>query len=179
MSLVGFRAQNHQQQTDARGALDTIDDRTTPPEVFGPLHQRFGFTLDVAASPDNARCARYYTSADNGLVLPWAGESVWCNPPFSRIRPWVVKAWNEFAKTRGIVMLVPANRTEQEWWQTLVEPFRDRPGSPLTVEFLPDRIRFLKRGQLKVGPNERPPFGCCVLIWHVQPLFAEQLGVEL
>lgn len=62
-------------------------------------------------------------------------------------------------------MLLPANRTEQRWWQLMVEPFRDRPRSPLTVEFMPDRMRFLKPGQTAIGPNERPPFGCCLLIW--------------
>lgn len=62
-------------------------------------------------------------------------------------------------------MLLPANRTEQQWWQLLVEPYRDRPGSPLTVRFLPGRMRFLKPGQTAVGPNQRPPFGCVLLVW--------------
>ncbi len=177
MSLVGFKANNHPQQVAERVGLDAIDDRTTPPEVFGPLNARFGFTLDAAASAGNARCARYFTAADDGLTQPWMGQVVWCNPPYSRIRPWVVKAWNEYPDTSGIVMLLPANRTEQEWWQALVEPYRDRPGSPLTVEFMPDRIRFLKPGQAKAAPNERPPFGCCLLIWRRTPRFAEQLGV--
>lgn len=64
---------------------------------------------------------------------------------------------------------MPANRTEQPWWQELVEPYRDRAVSPfgphLTVEFLPGRLRFLKAGQAAIGPGERPPFGCCLLIW--------------
>lgn len=62
-------------------------------------------------------------------------------------------------------MLLPANRTEQTWWHELVEPHRDRAGSPLTVEFLPGRLRFLKPNQKRIGPNERPPFGCCLLVW--------------
>lgn len=90
---------------------------------------------------------------------------MWCNPPFSDIAPWVRKAWSEFDASLGIVMLLPANRTEQSWWQEMVEPYRDRQGSPLRVEFLPGRMRFLRRGQSQIGPNERPPFGCCLLIW--------------
>lgn len=162
MSLVGFRAQNHPQQ---RGR-DEIDDRTTVAEIFDPLHARFNFTIDVAASAHNARLPRYYTREQDGLRQSWAGESVWCNPPYSGIEPWVAKSWLEHPATRGIVMILPANRTEQAWWQTYVEPFRDRPGSPLTVEFLPGRIRFLARGRSTIGPNERPPFGCCLLIWR-------------
>jgi hypothetical protein len=78
----------------------------------------------------------------------------------------VTKAWAEHSRTGVIVMLLPANRTEQTWWRDLVEPYRDRPGSPLQTEFLPGRLRFLGPGQTSVGPNERPPFGCVLLIWH-------------
>lgn len=68
-------------------------------------------------------------------------------------------------RSKMVVMLLPANRTEQGWWQTLVEPMRDRPGSPLTVEFMSGRLRFLAPGQTSIGANERPPFGCCLLVW--------------
>lgn len=62
-------------------------------------------------------------------------------------------------------MLLPANRVEQKWWQEHVEPVRDRPGSPLTVEFLAGRMRFI-RPTAVIGPKgDRPPFGCALLIW--------------
>jgi phage N-6-adenine-methyltransferase len=128
VSLVGFRALNHPQQLALRGADVEVDDRTTTAEMFAPLDARFRFTIDVAASPANARCDRFYTVEDDGLAQSWAGESVWCNPPYSDIRPWVAKAWAEHPLTRSIVMLLPANRTEQGWWQDLVEPYRDRGG---------------------------------------------------
>lgn len=165
MSVVGFRARNHPQQLAMRGADVEVDDRTTTAEMFEPLNARFRFTIDVAASPANARCDRFYTVADDGLAQSWAGESVWCNPPYSDIRPWVAKAWAEHPLTRGIVMLLPANRTEQGWWQDLVEPYRDRGGSGLVCEFLRGRHRFIRAGAAHVGPNERPPFGCVLLIW--------------
>lgn len=172
MSVVGYKARNHPQQVTAHGARPDIDDRATPPEVFGPLHERFSFTIDVAASPHNAKCPRYWTEADDGLAQSWAGERVFCNPPFSfpNLPAWVAKAWQEWknAGTGLIVMLIPANRTEQNFWQELVEPFRDLPGSDLHVEFLPGRMRFLTRGQTEVGPDERPPFGCCLLIWEAR-----------
>ena len=166
MSLVSFKSQNHPQQTDARGALDDVDDRATLPLYLLQFEERFGkFTLDVAAAEHNAKCERYFTKEQDGLAQSWAGEHVWCNPPYSDIYPWVHKAWEEHEGTRGIVMLLPANRTEQKWWQGLVETRRDREGSPLRVEFLPGRMRFLRPGQSEVGPNERPPFGCVLLIW--------------
>lgn len=161
MSLVGFKARNHRQQVGRRGANPFVDDRETTPEVFGPLHERFGFTVDVAASPENAKLPRFFTAEDDGLAQDWSGERVWCNPPYSAIAPWVEKGHAGGADL--VVMLLPANRTEQRWWQELVEPHR-RAGA-LEVEFLAGRMRFIPPGEDSVKPNSRPPFGCCLVIW--------------
>jgi phage N-6-adenine-methyltransferase len=130
--------------------------------VFDPLHERFGFTVDVAASIENTKLPRFYTAEQDGLAQDWTGERVWCNPPYSKIGPWVEKATAGGAEL--VVMLLPANRTEQAWWQDHVEPYRDRPGG-IRTEFLRGRVRFLKPGQKRIGANERPPFGCVLLIW--------------
>ena len=164
--LVGFQAQNHPQQTRYAGSKRDVDDRALTPSDFAKLQNRFAFTVDVAASEKNAKLPAFFTRDDDGLAQSWAGERVYCNPPFSGIRPWVDKAWNE-CQADLIVMLLPANRTEQGWWQELVEPFRDG-GGILTVEFLPGRFRFLSPDHDEKGiqPNERPPFGCCLVIWN-------------
>lgn len=176
MSLVGFKAKNHPQQVGARGARAATDDRAITAWDFAPLHERFRFTIDAAATEANARLPRFWTKEDDALKQPWTNERVWCNPPYSNIGTWVAKAWHAWAVNPPelIVMLLPANRTEQGWWQQHVEPFRDR-GVPadhewpsrrgLSVEFLAGRMRFIQTGNTEVGPNERPPFGCCLLIW--------------
>lgn len=164
MSVVGYQARNHPQQV--RGPRRDVDDRAMHPDDFRPLAGRFSFTVDAAASPANAKCPRFWTAEDDGLAQSWAGERVYCNPPYSypNIERWIRKAWAE-GDAALIVMLLPANRTEQVWWQAAVEPFRDRPDGFLRTEFLPGRVRFLSPGQTGTGPNERPPFGCCLLIW--------------
>lgn len=163
MSLVGFKGNNHPQQTQKRGARDDVDDRGTDPAFFASLEERFGkFTLDVAAAPHNAKCERFYTIEDDGLTQPWSGR-VWCNPPYSNIGAWVEKAWDS-QDAEFIAMLLPANRTEQGWWQDHVEPYRDR-GKGFRVEFLRGRMRF-DRPNAVIGPKgDRPPFGVCLLIW--------------
>ena len=164
--LAGFKSKNHPQQTGVRGALDEVDDRGTHPDFFGPWDERFGgFTLDAAAAPHNAKCERYFTREDDGLAQSWAGDLVWCNPPYSNLDQWVAKAWAEWSGTRGIVMLLPANRVEQRWWQHYIEPYRDREGSPLHVEFLPGRMRFIRPGAVISKKGDRPPFGCALVIW--------------
>jgi hypothetical protein len=71
---------------------------------------------------------------------------------------------HDAAVHRSIVMLLPANRPEQPWWQNTSSPTAT---ARLTAagEFLPGRLRFIKPGATEVKPNERPPFGCCLLIW--------------
>lgn len=170
MSFVGFRSNNHPQQVARRGALDDVDDRRTPLEVIDWAVEILGrpFDLDVAASAENAKAARFYTAADDGLQQAWPGV-VWCNPPYSDISPWVRKAWDEFdaGRATSIAMLLPANRTEQKWWQEHIEPRRDQPGACLSVYFLAGRLRFghPEGWQVPVKGN-RPPFGCCLLVWR-------------
>lgn len=153
---MSFCARTHPQQ----GPNEKVDDRATVPEVFAGFHDRFGFTLDAAASDHNAKLPRYYTREVDGLAQPWTGERVWCNPPYSNIRPWVEKALLREAELA--VLLLPANRTEQAWWQDLIEP--ERLAGRLRVEFLRGRMRFIAARDTEIRPNQRPPFGVCLVI---------------
>lgn len=137
-----------------------------------------GWDLDVAADEESHWADRWYGIADDGLKQRWEGR-VWCNPPYSDIAPWVVKAWRAAPECDVIAMLLPANRTDQPWWQELVEPVRDgrHPGhghrltllvamARLTTYFIPSRVRFGHPGNrdgVKVGS---PPFGCVLLVWR-------------
>lgn len=163
MSWSGFMAQNHPQQVAVRGPIEAADVRATPDALFHDLHARFDFTVDVCAIPSNAKLPRFYDPTTDGLAADWSGERVWCNPPFSDIRRWVEKAGRRDADL--CVQLLPANRTEQGWWQDLVEPYRDVADTGLAVEFLRGRTRFRPENGV-IAPNERPPFGCCLLIWR-------------
>lgn len=166
MSLVGRRAQNHPQQVTANGPRDEVDDRWTPLHLWIPWEERWRFTLDVAASHDNYLCQRYFTLEDDGLAQSWQGERVWCNPPYSDMTAWIRKAWYEVEKgCELVVMLAPANRTEQRWWQEYVEPHRDK-GGLLTTEFLPRRINFGSRDNLGAWSASSAPFGCVLVIWE-------------
>lgn len=167
MSLVAFKARNHPQQ-DVR---DDVDDRRTLPDFFAPLNAARRFTVDAAASDENALLPRYWTKRDNAIAQSWGAERVWCNPPFSGLEPWVEKAWVEMVDgtCESVTMLLPANRCEQGFWQRHVEPYRD--GAPfhgvrLTTEFLPGRMRFgFHESRILPVKGDRPPFGCVLLRW--------------
>ena len=168
MSLVGFKAQNHRQQVGKRGALDKVDDRRTPPQLFGQIDDEFHFTLDVAASAANALTKDYYDLEADGLAQPWHGV-VWCNPPYSGLDRWVAKASSEIDRDEGpsaIVMLLPANRCEQAWWQDWIE--LDRRAGNVEVRFLRGRLRFDTPDcdYTKQPKGNRPPFGVVLVIWR-------------
>lgn len=91
------------------------DEWETPAEIFEPLDEEFHFTLDVAASPDNAKCAKYFTKEDDGLFQKWQGVC-WMNPPYGQqIRRWVEKAYRESLNGCTVVCLLPA-RTNTNYW---------------------------------------------------------------
>lgn len=66
----------------------------TPLDFFRQWDEKFHFDLDVCATPENAKCARYFTREDDGLVQDWTGHVCWMNPPYGRgIINWMRKAY--------------------------------------------------------------------------------------
>ena len=105
----------------------------TPQAFFDRLNWKYHFTLDTAATPENAKCERYYTAEQDGLSLPWGGEIVWCNPPYGReIGKWVKKGYEE-SKTAVVVMLLPA-RTDTAWFHDFCTKGK--------ITFIRGRIKF-------------------------------------
>lgn len=162
--LAGFKARNHKQQVEKHGAREDVDDRRTLPEIFDPLNAKHKFTLDAAANSDNAKCKKFFTLSEDGLSQSWKGETVWCNPPYSDIRPWVEKALSEVRSgCPKVVLLLPANRCEQKFWQTLIEPTRDM-DQGVSTSFLPGRPRFgWPESRARPVKGDRPPFGLVVV----------------
>lgn len=124
----------------------------TPQDLFDKLNNEFQFTFDVCATPENAKCDKFYTEEQDGLEHPWKG-TVWCNPPYGRgIGQWVRRAL--FASVSGatVVMLLPA-RTDTKW-------FHDYIYKRNNVE-----IRFI-RGRLKFGGSKNSaPFPSMVVVF--------------
>lgn len=74
---------------------DDIDQRFTLREtddLCRKLTRVTSWDLDVAACEESHLAATWYSREQNGLELPWFG-SVWCNPPYSDIEPWVQRAY--------------------------------------------------------------------------------------
>lgn len=96
------------------------DEWATPRALFRELDQEFGFTLDVCATSENHTCDRYFTAEDDGLAQNWAGERVFCNPPYSHAKEWVRKCAEEARKPGTlVVMLIPA-RTDTSYFHDYI-----------------------------------------------------------
>ena len=109
----------------------------TPQDFFDKLNEEFCFTLDAVpcASVGHAKCGKFYTIADNGLEQDWAGETVFCNPPYGReIGKWVQKAYEEAQAGTPIVLLIPA-RTDTSY-------FHDFIYHKAEIRFIRGRLRF-------------------------------------
>lgn len=114
----------------------TGDQWATPPALFEALDREFGpFVLDAAALPGNAKCARFWTPAKNGLAQPWGPGPTWCNPPYSDPGPWCRKAVAEARAGNFSVLLLPAS-TGSRWFQEDV-------AGKAAVRFLAGRVRFV------------------------------------
>lgn len=75
----------------------------TPQAFFDELNKEFDFTLDPCATPENAKCARFFTKEIDGLAQSWRGETVFCNPPYGRdLSKWVAKAHAEVVAGGGV-----------------------------------------------------------------------------
>lgn len=151
---------------------DDPNSRYTPRALILDLHGEFRFTVDAASAadaPSSQLIGRFWSRADDGLKKSWGGERVWCNPPFDDLESWVRKAnYEACTGCELVVMLIPANRTEQSFWQQMVEPYRDGRspfGARLTTRFLPGRVQFGFPGNPDGVGQSSPPFGCVLLIW--------------
>ena len=55
----------------------------TPQWLFDALDKEFGFTLDPCSDGTNAKCSKFYSIHDSGLLKDWGTEQVFMNPPYS------------------------------------------------------------------------------------------------
>lgn len=130
---------------------------STPRSVYEPLHEEFGFSLDVAARAENAKCNDWISPEENGLVATWSGQRCWMNPPFGRnIGLWTGKALLDTGRldpAQIVVSILPA-WTDREWFHRDVLNHAE-------ILWIRGRTKF-------GGLRSSPPWGCFIAIWRPQ-----------
>lgn len=132
----------------------TPDQYETPPALFKNLDDEFRFGFDVCAQPSTAKCLNYWTEQNDALSKDWAndtdsnfGKWLWCNPPYSKIMPWIDKAIDAQYKGRGTVMLVMCDPSVQWFSKALV--------SCSEVRYVTNgRLAFYRDGKPAAGNNK-------------------------
>ena len=149
------------------------DEWETPQALFDTLDGEFHFTLDAAATRENAKCFLYLgpdmgTPYHDALAIDWwlgrqlDAECVWLNPPYSKCREFIAKAATEARKGLTVVCLVPS-RTDTRWWHDYVwDDVRHcaRPG--IEIRFIRGRLKFENTGK----PLNSAPFPSVVIIFR-------------
>lgn len=129
-------------------------DWETPQNLFDEMNNFFGFTLDAAASPENAKCPNYFTERDNGLEKSWEGEIVFCNPPYGAYRTplWVEKAYNESFKDELNKILLIAARVDTKMWADYIS-------KASTIYFIKGRLKFS-------DSKDSAPFPSAIIVFN-------------
>lgn len=115
------------------------DEWSTPQNLFGWLNEQYHFTLDPCASADNHKCDKYFTIKDDGLEQSWEGETVFINPPYSDIKRWVKKVYDETQKPITTAWLLVPARTDTSYFHDYV---------------MKSNFVYLIRGRLKFGNSK-------------------------
>lgn len=125
------------------------DQWETPRDFFASLDAVYHFQTDVCADHTNAKCAHYYTVAEDGLKQEWTGVC-WMNPPYGRdIARWIQKAYEASLNVATVVCLLPS-RTDTKWFHDYCQK---------------GDITFVK-GRLKFGDGKNAaPFGSMVVVF--------------
>jgi phage N-6-adenine-methyltransferase len=137
--------------TGASHSMRGQDEWGTPASLFKELDDRFHFTLDPCATPENAKCAVYFTKEMDGLQEDWSG-TVFMNPPFSRCQEWVAKAWHESLRGVTVVCLLPA-RVDTDWWHRYVVD------GNAEIAWIRGRVKY-------DGGKHNAPFSSVIVIFH-------------
>lgn len=111
------------------------DEWSTPQSLFEELDREFHFTVDASATEENKKCEKYYSLENDGLKADWGGETVFCNPPYSKIKTWVEKAFYEGQKDNTVVVLLIPARTDTSYFHSYIHHRSE-------VRFIKGRLRF-------------------------------------
>ena len=127
---------------------------STPVDFFAELHREFQFTLDPCATPQNAKCAHFFTKDDDGLQRDWEANTVFCNPPYGKtMAAWAKKCF-EASRQGATVALLAHARTDTRWFHDWVY------GKACEIRFLRGRLKF-------GGAKTSAPFPSLVAIFRV------------
>ena len=135
------------------------DDWETPDELFNALDREFGFVLDPCATESNAKCPRYFTADENGLIRHWDRLTAFVNPPYSQLAAWIDKCHTESLNGSTVVLLIPARTDTKAFHKYIWDHRLHRPRGNVELRLLPGRLKFK-------GADASAPFPSAIVVFH-------------
>jgi site-specific DNA-methyltransferase (adenine-specific) len=128
------------------------EDWGTPAPLWDALHDEFCFTVDAAASPENALLPTYWTAEQSALLQDWQGHMVYINPPFSHgaLAAFARKAWEETRQLNTTAVMLCPVKSDQRWWGQWA---------------IRSQIRFLRGRVTFEGAKSAFPVPCALLVF--------------
>jgi|SRR6478752_6560881 len=115
------------------------DEWSTPRDFLANLKSKgFDFSWDLAASEENTVCSFYFNKEQDSLQREWHLLSgwLWLNPPYSRCKEFMEKAYSEMQKGAKIIALLPT-RTDTKWFHDYI--YRK---DGVDIQFIKGRLKF-------------------------------------
>jgi site-specific DNA-methyltransferase (adenine-specific) len=123
------------------------DEWYTPHKLFKELDNKYNFVFDLAFSKENCKTRDGFTIKENALNQDWYVITrdcindgltgwLWLNPPYSKCKEFVDKAYSEMFLGAKIVMLIPS-RTDTKWFHNYIYKKEG-----VSIEFIKGRLKF-------------------------------------
>lgn len=109
----------------------------TPTYVLEPVRELLGgIGLDPCTEPDNPTgAAHFHCLPNDGCLLPWDANTVFCNPPYGEARDrWVDRCIKEAKGGKQVVLLIPAHPDTRTFQRAL--------SASTSVLFVKGRLKF-------------------------------------
>jgi site-specific DNA-methyltransferase (adenine-specific) len=136
--------------------IEKNDEWGTPFEMLRNAVDEFQISpkLDVCANFYNKKFDYYFTKEDNALTKEW-DEDFFMNPPYSKVKLWVEKAYNEHKKhnVNGLALLY--SKTDTKYWHDFIE-------GKAEIHSIKGRVKFVIGGRVK----KSAPYPSCWVIWR-------------
>lgn len=113
----------------------------TPKDLYDELNKEFNFNFDPCPID-------YNENSPNGLNIEW-GSSTFCNPPYSLVKEFIKKAYDEWKKGKKIVMLINVI--------TDTKAFHEYIYNQAEIRFIKGRVKFINPDKPNIKtPNVKP-----------------------
>ena len=105
-----------------------LDNWMTPRHIIEELENEFGELFDP--------CPAYHNGSFNGLEISWPRDKVcFVNPPYSQMKDWVKKCYDEWLKGSEVLLLIPP--------RTCTKYFHSYIANVAEIRFIKGRLKFI------------------------------------